>query len=158
MDLVKEIVKAFCVIAIALSITEFLLPNTALKRCIRFIVGLIFIVSVINPFLSEGLSLNTNILSEPDLNKLEHLQDNISEALISDFEKNTEEALKKKLIENGYEISSVDIKAKADEYNNTVIEKITVLCADDADAIKEEISKFFETEDIEIEVKKNKSQ
>ncbi len=158
MELIKEVVKAFCVIAIALSITEFLLPDFALKRCIRFIVGLIFIVSVINPFLSEGLSLNPNILSKPDLNKLEKLEDNVNKALISDFEKNTEESLKKILTENGYEISSVDIKAKADEYNNTVIEKITVYSDEKAKLIKEAVSEFLETEDIEIEVKKTTSQ
>lgn len=158
MELIKEVVKAFCVIAIALSITEFLLPDFALKRCIRFIVGLIFIVSVINPFLSEGLSLNPNILSKPDLNKLEKLEDNVNKALISDFEKNTEESLEKILTENGYEISSVDIKAKADEYNNTVIEKITVYSDEKAKLIKEAVSEFLETEDIEIEVKKTTSQ
>lgn len=155
MELIKEIIKAFCVIGIILSITEFLLPNSDYKKCVRFIIGLIFIVSVINPFFSDGMKLNLNLLKTPDLNKLEKLEYEVSDALIDDFEEDLEESIAKMLEDKNIDISSVDIKASSDEYNNTVIEKITVTCADSNETIEKEIKDFLETEDIEIEIKEN---
>lgn len=155
MELIKEIVKAFCVIGIILSITEFLLPNSDYKKCVRFIIGLIFIVSVINPFFSDGMKLNLNLLKTPDLNKLENLEDEVNDALIEDFESNIEESITKMLEDKNIDISSVDIKASSDEYNNTVIEKITVIGTDGNETIEKEIKDFLETEDIEIEIKEN---
>lgn len=154
MELIKEIIKAFCVIGIILSITELLLLNSDYKKCVRFIIGLIFIVSVINPFFDDGMRLNINALKTPDLNKLEKLEDEVNDALISDFEKSLEESIKKMLKDKNIEVSSVDIKASSDEYNNTVIDKITVI-GEDKKAIQDEIKDFLETEDIEIEIKEN---
>lgn len=158
MELIKEIVMAFCVIAIALSITELLLPNSSVKRCVRFIAGLIFIISVINPFLSDGVSINFDIFSKPDLNKLEKLEEDVGNAIVSDFEKNAEDALIKVLKEKGYDIISLDIKADTDEYNNTVISEITVYSNDSEEAIRQAIKETIETEDIKIEVKKQTNQ
>lgn len=155
MELIKEIIKAFCVIGIILSITEFLLPSSDYKKCVRFIIGLIFIISVINPFFSDGMKLNLNQLKSPDLNKLEKLEDEINEALIEDFETSLEESIIKMLKDKDADVSSVDIKASSDEYNNTVIEKITVICSENKDKIENEIKDFLETEDIEIEIKEN---
>ena len=155
MELIKEIIKAFCVIGIILSITEFLLPSSDYKKCVRFIIGLIFIISVINPFFSDGMKLNLNLLKSPDLNKLEKLEDEINEALIEDFETSLEESIIKMLKDKDADVSSVDIKASSDEYNNTVIEKITVICSENKDKIENEIKDFLETEDIEIEIKEN---
>lgn len=154
MELIKEIIKAFCAIGIILSITELLLPNSDYKKCVRFIIGLIFIVSVINPFFDDGMRLNINALKTPDLNKLEKLEDEVNDALISDFEKSLEESIKKMLKDKNIEVSSVDIKASSDEYNNIVIDKITVI-GEDKKAIQDEIKDFLETEDIEIEIKEN---
>lgn len=155
MELIKEIIKAFCVIGIILSITEFLLPSSDYKKCVRFIIGLIFIISVINPFFSDGMKLNLNLLKSPDLNKLEKLEDEINYALIEDFETSLEESIIKMLKDKDADVSSVDIKASSDEYNNTVIEKITVICSENKDKIENEIKDFLETEDIEIEIKEN---
>ena len=155
MELIKEIIKAFCVIGIILSITEFLLPSSDYKKCVRFIIGLIFIISVINPFFSDGMKLNLNQLKSPDLNKLEKLEDEINEALIEDFETSLEESIIKMLKDKDADVSSVDIKASSDEYNNTVIEKITVICSENKDKIENEIKDFLETEDIKIEIKEN---
>lgn len=155
MELIKEIIKAFCVIGIILSITEFLLPSSDYKKCVRFIIGLIFIISVINPFFSDGMKLNLNLLKSPDLNKLEKLEDEINDALIEDFETSLEENIIKMLKDKDADVSSVDIKASSDEYNNTVIEKITVICSENKDKIENEIKDFLETEDIEIEIKEN---
>lgn len=155
MELIKEIIKAFCVIGIILSITEFLLPSSDYKKCVRFIIGLIFIISVINPFFSDGMKLNLNLLKSPDLNKLEKLEDEINDALIEDFETSLEESIIKMLKDKDADVSSIDIKASSDEYNNTVIEKITVICSENKDKIENEIKDFLETEDIEIEIKEN---
>ncbi len=155
MELIKEIIKAFCVIGIILSITEFLLPNSDYKKCVRFIIGLIFIISVINPFFTDGMKLNLNLLKSPDLNKIEKLEDEVNEALIENFETSIEESITKMLKDKNIDVSSVDIKASSDEYNNTVIEKITVTGTDSKETIENEIKDFLETEDIEIEVKEN---
>lgn len=155
MELIKEIIKAFCVIGIILSITEFLLPNSDYKKCVRFVIGLIFIISVINPFFSDGMKLNLNLLTTPDLNKLEKLESEVNNALLEDFESSLEENIKKMLKNKNLDVSSVDIKASSDEYNNTVIKKITITGAENKEEIESKIKDFLETEDIEIEIKEN---
>ncbi|MCD8328597.1 MAG: stage III sporulation protein AF [Ruminococcus sp.] len=155
MELIKEIIKAFCIIGIILSITEFLLPNNDYKKCVKFIIGLIFIISVVNPFFEDGLSLNLNIIDSPDLSKIETLEEEVTDALIEDYKESLESSITQMLNEKGIDVSSVDIKATSDEYNNIEIEKIVVSSDDSEEEIQNVIKDFLETEDIEIEIKKD---
>ncbi len=155
MELIKEIIKAFCVTGIILSITEYLLPNNDYKKCVKFIIGLIFIISVVSPFFEDGLSLNLNIVDSPDLSKIESLEEEVTDVLIEDYKERLESSITQTLKENGIDVLSVDIKATSDEYNNIEIEKIVVSSDDSEQEIQNVIKDFLETEDIEIEIKKN---
>ncbi|MCC8192985.1 MAG: stage III sporulation protein AF [Ruminococcus sp.] len=155
MELIKEIIKAFCVTGIILSITEYLLPNNDYKKCVKFIIGLIFIISVVSPFFEDGLSLNLNIVDSPDLSKIESLEQEVTDALVEDYKESLESSITQTLKENGIDVLSVDIKAISDEYNNIEIEKIVVSSDDSEKEIQNVIKDFLETEDIEIEIKKN---
>ena len=101
------------------------------------------------------MKLNLNLLTTPDLNKLEKLESEVNNALLEDFESSLEENIKKMLKNKNLDVSSVDIKASSDEYNNTVIKKITITGAENKEEIESKIKDFLETEDIEIEIKEN---
>lgn len=155
MELLKEIIKAFCFIAVLLSISEFLIPDSGFKKCIRFIIGILFIISVIKPFLSDGVSLNLNLIEEPDLSKLEDMQKELTDAIEDDYYSALEDEIKDALQKSGIKVVSVDIKTQSDEYNNTVISSVTVKVSDkdDTETAKEKTEEIIGSKDIEIYVK-----
>lgn len=155
MELLKEIIKAFCFIAVLLSISEFLIPDSGFKKCIRFIIGILFIISVIKPFLSDGVSLNLNLIEEPDLSKLEDMQKELTDAIGNDYYSALEDEIKDALQKSGIKVVSVDIKTQSDEYNNTVISSVTVKVSDkdDTETAKEKTEEIIGSKDIEIYVK-----
>lgn len=155
MELLKEIIKAFCFIAVLLSISEFLIPDSGFKKCIRFIIGILFIISVIKPFLSDGVSLNLNLIEEPDLSKLEDMQKELTDAIEDDYYSALEDEIKDALQKSGIKVVSVDIKTQSDEYNNTVISSVTVKVSDkeDTETAKEKTEEIIGLKDIEIYVK-----
>lgn len=155
MELLKEIIKAFCFIAVLLSISEFLIPDSGFKKCIRFIIGILFIISVIKPFLSDGVSLNLNLIEEPDLSKLEDMQKELTDAIGNDYYSALEDEIKDALQKSGIKVVSVDIKTQSDEYNNTVISSVTVKVSDkeDTETAKEKAEEIIGSKDIEIYVK-----
>lgn len=154
MELFKEIIKAFCFISVILSITELLIREETFKRSVRFVVGLIFIAAVIKPFLSDGLELNLDGITSPELSKLESMSEEMSSAVANDYISALSDEITNALSDKGINVLSVDIKTQTNEYNETEISEIRVYTEGetDADEVIEALEDILDIEDEKINV------
>ena len=137
MEILKDWVSDICVSILFMTAVELVLPENSIKKYSKFVLGLIFIVVVINPivgFVKQDSNIYKDItLNEDYMDKFDnYLQDNLSEysqrvknTTLNNFrdnlEKNCENLLKNKFKKDDF---NVDVKISYENENFKIDELI----------------------------------
>lgn len=138
MEILKDWVSDICVSILFMTAIELALPDNSIKKYSKFVLGLIFIVVVINPiigFVKQDSNLYKDItVNEDYINKFDnYLENNLSEysgkikqTTINNFEenlsRNCENILKNNFKKNNF---TVDVSVSYED-ENFKIEKLIV--------------------------------
>lgn len=153
MEILKDWVSDICVSILFMTAVELVLPENSIKKYSKFVLGLIFIVVVINPFISfikqDGNLYKDITLNEDYVNKfgdyiennLGEYTDRIKEGTIKSFESNLSRncvnLLKNNFKRNGFEVS-VSVSYEGENFKiNEVNVKVNDSIIKDIEPIEE---------------------
>lgn len=110
-------------VIILITLIEIILPTSNNKKYIKFVSGLILIVTIINPI---SKALNTNIDLDKFLSQNEFEIENISNSMATNYydnynlyesyKSNLETDIISRLEDNGYEVLSIDVEVNNETY------------------------------------------
>ena len=120
LETLKNSVLSVCLLSIAVSVCLLICPDTALQKQVRFLISLLFIISLILPF--RNISF---------LDSLEAIQQERSDTAMQEItEQSVENALKSVLAQNGITCSETDVSVHIDENHCISITDVSVTCDD----------------------------
>ncbi len=129
-------VQGIIVAVIIATIIELLLPQGAIKKYIKVVIGVYILFTIISPIISKfkGEKYYENVISETSKYALEiensnnkvakEMEDSSSKTIKDIFTQNLEEDIKNKLKVKEYRVTKLSIKVKGDEQYD--IEKINL--------------------------------
>jgi len=118
LETLRNSVLSVCLLSIAVSVCLLICPDTALQKQVRFLISLLFIISLILPFKN---------LSFPD--SLEAIQQERSDTAMQEVtEQSLETALKSVLAQNGIHCSETEVAVHIDETHCISITDVNVTC------------------------------
>lgn len=121
MDILKDWVSDICVTILFMTAIELVLPENSIKRYAKFVLGLIFIVVVINPIINfvnqdnnlyKDISVNENYIDKFDdylNNNFEEYSERARKTTIESFELNLSKNCKI-LLENKFKNNKFDVE------------------------------------------------
>lgn len=162
-----EWIKDILILFVVISLVELIMPKGRMKSYVNFIVGILVIFVIINPFvriINSGFD-TTSILKEIDYNEEENRKAlELQEKQIKDIYVENMKAQTAELIESSYDyqVSYTEIDTIPDKQNLFLVDKVTIYIKDkfkpEKDQIKvekilvgsENIAKevFYEQEDL----------
>lgn len=155
----KDIISLF----ILISIVGLVMPKGNMKRYVDFVVGLLIIFTIVNPFIKlikEDFSLDKEVMSHLDNQGIASNED-----MIVKQEKQIEKLYKDKLSEEikkaiegefSYRVYSIDLKIDVSDENYGEIKSATISLLSDEDDEKEREIKVEKIQPISIEDKNPK--
>lgn len=130
MDSVKQAVLIGCILGIAFSMIEMIIPDKALFKNVKLIMSIIMLVSIINPFLKDGAVISVSSYeSDAQLSSAE-LQESIDKAYIKEIENKVKKSLELYFLKNEIEADKLVIVTEVDEYNYLEVNKISLYVAE----------------------------
>lgn len=108
MDGIRNLVLISCILAVAISLLEMVSPSNRLKKQLRLIFSLIFIIGIVTPIFSGKISfsgINTADLSLKEGYK--NVSADIDNELKLQIEENISNRLTEKLEINGYSVKGI---------------------------------------------------
>lgn len=171
MDILKDWISDICVSILFMTAVELVLPENSIKKYSKFVLGLIFIVVVINPIIGfikqdsnlyKDITLNEDYVNKFDSyleNHLDEYSDRIKKTTINSFEENLsrscENLLKNNFKKNNFKVdvsvSYEDENFKIEELivkveevgikNVETVEKVVIGSVNDYDNVSKESSK-----------------
>ncbi|MDD2446798.1 MAG: stage III sporulation protein AF [Tissierellia bacterium] len=129
-EFISNWIKSLVVLMIIISIVDMVMPKGNMKRYVNFIVGLIIVFSIINPF---ARLTNSNLSFEQEVNSLsgeiynEFLIESQDEQIESVYLGSLKSEIRNFLESNtDYIINSVDITTSTEEEGNFIIDEIFI--------------------------------
>ncbi len=116
MDTLKAITFIACFLGIAISMLDIITPSDKLKKQMRFIFSLVFIIAITSSILNS--EINFEIPSSKDIEQSEQYQavmKTYTQNLADNFKTNIEKNLKEKLKINNIEAKNVSLNVDIDE-------------------------------------------
>ncbi len=116
MDTLKAITFIACFLGIAISMLDIITPSDKLKKQIRFIFSLVFIIAITSSILNSEIDFE--IPSSKDIEQSEQYQavmKTYTQNLADNFKTNIENNLKEKLKINNIEAKNVSLNVDVDE-------------------------------------------
>ncbi len=174
MEILKDWISDICVSILFMTAVELVLPENSIKKYSKFVLGLIFIVVVINPIIGfikqdsnlyKDITLNEDYVNKFDSyleNNLDEYSERIKKTTINSFEenlsRNCENLLKNNFKKNNFNVdvsvSYEDENFKIEELivkveelgikNLETVEKVVIGSVNNYDGVSKEISKVKE--------------
>lgn len=174
MEILKDWISDICVSILFMTAVELVLPENSIKKYSKFVLGLIFIVVVINPIIGfikqdsnlyKDITLNEDYVNKFDSyleNNLDEYSERIKKTTINSFEenlsRNCENLLKNNFKKNNFNVdvsvSYEDENFKIEELivkveelgikNVETVEKVVIGSVNNYDGVSKEISKVKE--------------
>ena len=174
MGILKDWISDICVSILFMTAVELVLPDNSSKKYSKFVLGLIFIVVVINPIIGfikqdsnlyKDITLNEDYVNKFDSyleNNLDEYSERIKKTTINSFEenlsRNCENLLKNNFKKNNFNVdvsvSYEDENFKIEELivkveelgikNVETVEKVVIGSVNNYDGVSKEISKVKE--------------
>lgn len=174
MGILKDWISDICVSILFMTAVELVLPENSIKKYSKFVLGLIFIVVVINPIIGfikqdsnlyKDITLNEDYVNKFDSyleNNLDEYSERIKKTTINSFEenlsRNCENLLKNNFKKNNFNVdvsvSYEDENFKIEELivkveelgikNVETVEKVVIGSVNNYDGVSKEISKVKE--------------
>lgn len=130
MGALRSITLIACFLGIAISMFDIVTPSEKLKKQIRFIFSLVFIIAIITPILNGNVNFEI-----PTVEKIENSEEYIAvtkaynESLANIFKTNIEKNLKEKLSVNNINAKNVSLIVNIDEKDSISISEADVVLA-----------------------------
>lgn len=174
MEILKDWISDICVSILFMTAVELVLPENSIKKYSKFVLGLIFIVVVINPIIGfikqdsnlyKDITLNEDYVNKFDSyleNNLDEYSERIKKTTINSFEenlsRNCENLLKNNFKKNNFNVdvsvSYEDENFKIEELivkveelgikNVETVEKVVIGSVNNYDSVSKESSKVKE--------------
>ena len=174
MEILKDWISDICVSILFMTAVELVLPENSIKKYSKFVLGLIFIVVVINPIIGfikqdsnlyKDITLNEDYVNKFDSyleNNLDEYSERIKKTTINSFEenlsRNCENLLKNNFNKNNFNVdvsvSYEDENFKIEELivkveelgikNVETVEKVVIGSVNNYDGVSKESSKVKE--------------
>lgn len=174
MEILKDWISGICVSILFMTAVELVLPENSIKKYSKFVLGLIFIVVVINPIIGfikqdsnlyKDITLNEDYVNKFDSyleNNLDEYSERIKKTTINSFEenfsRNCENLLKNNFKKNNFNVdvsvSYEDENFKIEELivkveelgikNVETVEKVVIGSVNNYDGVSKESSKVKE--------------
>ncbi|OAT86903.1 stage III sporulation protein AF [Candidatus Arthromitus sp. SFB-turkey] len=174
MEILKDWISDICVSILFMTAVELVLPENSIKKYSKFVLGLIFIVVVINPIIGfikqdsnlyKDITLNEDYVNKFDSyleNNLDEYSERIKKTTINSFEenlsRNCENLLKNNFKKNNFNVdvsvSYEDENFKIEELivkveelgikNVETVEKVVIGSVNNYDGVSKESSKVKE--------------
>ena len=144
MGTIKTVVCAVCVIGVVSAMIDIVSPEGNLKKHLEMVVGIILLLTIIYPFTGKGfkISLSQEINTNNDSTMYNEIMEYESKAVLEKTNEEMSAYLKNKLNSAGIPFKDVVIKSSKDEYNQIVIQSVTIY----ADKEDERIEKIIASE------------
>jgi len=156
METLRNVTFIACYLGIAISILDIMTPSDKLKKQVRLIFSLVFIVAIATPIIKGEVSFEIPTI-EPIEQSEEYLAvaNTFNESLASNFKKNIELALQQKLEINKINAKEISAIINIEENNCISISEVDIVLAVQDENMKDEITKIVQNEIGNITVKVN---
>ena len=159
MELLKNWISTLCVVIVIISIAHIILPNSSIKKHVKFAFSLIILSVMLSPIIGL-LTMNKDIdetvfqdkISDVTRSDEEKKSLYDEEAILKSVEKNLEKSLKDEFYENEFEVNLIgkidfdEVKFKLKKVDKVVVGKEKVNKEEKKDSFLEKIEKFVEKE------------
>lgn len=136
MELLKNWISTLCVVIVIISIAHIILPNSSVKKHVKFVFSLIILSVMLSPIIGL-LNFNQEIDENAFENKIngpvENQEEKVSlydeEAILENIERNLEQALKDEFYENEFEVNLIgkidfdDVRVNIEKAEIKVLDK-----------------------------------
>lgn len=143
MDAIKGITFMACFLGIAISMLDIVTPSDKLKKQIRFIFSLVFIIAITTAILNSKVDFK--IPTSEDIENTEQYKNvmkTYTECLANNFKSNIEKNLNEKLKINNIEAQQVSLNVDIDEDDS-----ISIL---GADVVLDKSQKYIESKVVSV--------
>lgn len=135
MESLKNAVVSACMLSCAVSLFSLAAPGKALAGQMKFLVSLLFAVSLAVPLLHFELPSDLETLASDALSmQTQETESRVRESMIEETQDCTAQALRQALANAGIHCSELDVQVHIDENDCIHISKVTVTCDDFAGA------------------------
>ena len=149
MELLKNWISTLCVVIVIISIAHIILPNSSIKKHVKFAFSLIILSVMLSPIiglLTMNKDIDETVFQEKisDVTRSDEEKKSLydEEAILKSVEKNLEKSLKDEFYENEFEVNLIG-KIDFDEvkFNITVLDEKKVKKVDKVVVGKEKVNK-----------------
>ena len=157
MELLKNWISTLCVVIVIISIAHIILPNSSIKKHVKFAFSLIILSVMLSPIiglLTMNKDIDETVFQEKisDVTRSDEEKKSLydEEAILKSVEKNLEKSLKDEFYENEFEVNligKIDFdEKKVKTVDKVVVGKEKVNKEEKKDSFLEKIEKFVEKE------------
>ena len=162
MELLKNWISTLCVVIVIISIAHIILPNSSIKKHVKFAFSLIILSVMLSPIiglLTMNKDIDETVFQEKisDVTRSDEEKKSLydEEAILKSVEKNLEKSLKDEFYENEFEVNligKIDFdevkfkKKKVKKADKVVVGKEKVNKEEKKDSFLEKVEKFVEKE------------
>lgn len=130
MNLIRNVTIIACYIGIAISILDFLTPSEKLRKQIKLIFSLVFLIAIASPILKGNISLELPAIQPVhESDEYMEVENTFNESLEFYFKKNIKQALTQKLEVNGLSPKEISVIVNKDENNCISISEVKIVLA-----------------------------
>lgn len=134
MEQMRAAVLSACMLSAAVGICSLIRPGKALERQIRFVISLLFVISLTVPLTQMEVPPELEVLAEERAVYQEGLDAGLKEALLAETKRRTEEALTEQLAAAGITCTKMEAILYIDETGCIYCSDISAECSDFAGA------------------------
>ncbi len=130
MEQLKTIITAACMLSIAVGLCHVLKPNKLFEQQVRFLISLLFVISLAAPLLQIDWQIRPSELAEMQDNAYtEQLTEEAANIVLHETETQAEAALQRMLAEKGIACSELTASAHIDEEQRIYISEVSAVCS-----------------------------
>lgn len=137
METLRSAVLCACMLSAAVGMLSMICPGRKLERQMRFLISLLFAVSLAVPIARFELPPELSVLAQEELTaQTQAMDERVRTALIEQTQARAEQALIDALQQRGITCEKLHVSVHFDENNCIYISKVTAQCEDFAGANK----------------------
>jgi len=147
MNLIRNITFIACYLGIAISILDIMTPSEKLKKQVRLIFSLVFLIAIATPILKGDIKLDIPTI-EPIEQSDEYLavENTFNESLATNFKNNIEQVLKQKLDISKINTKEISAIINKDDNNCISISEVKIVLAVQDESFNKKITEIIQNE------------
>ena len=146
METIKAAVAAACFVGIAISAADIIKPSEAFNKQVKFIFTLIFLISILTPFISGSVNLTLSAIdTEPFLYRRERFDARLDGEMKRLTEEKLAEAVGDKLKAEGLDWKIIKVNVNISDNSDISINYVRLVLADgtDTERVARIVSEFL---------------